>query len=75
MEIIRGSDLNMPKAEEADEKSPVLSREENAQQALQDCKVRIEAITTLLIEKGILSRDELVSMIYQNSECGMRNAE
>jgi hypothetical protein len=65
MEIIRGSDLNMPKAEQADEKSPVLSREDNAQQALQDCRVRIEAITTLLVEKGIISRDELVSMIYQ----------
>jgi hypothetical protein len=65
MEIIRGSDLNMPKAEQAEEKSPVLSKEETAQQALQDCRVRIDAITTLLIEKGIISRDELVSMIYQ----------
>jgi hypothetical protein len=65
MEIIRGSDLNMPKAEVADEKSPVLSREENAQQSLQDCRARIDAITALLIEKGIISRDELVSMIYQ----------
>jgi type IV pilus assembly protein PilB len=65
MEIIHGSDLNMPKAEQADEKSPVLSKEETAQQALQDCKVRIDALTTLLIEKGIISRDEIVSMIYQ----------
>ena len=65
MEIIRGSDLSMPKAEQAEEQSPVLSREETAQQALLDCRVRIDAVTTLLIEKGILSRDELVSMIYQ----------
>jgi type II secretion system (T2SS) protein E len=64
MEIIHGSDLNMPKAEQADEKSPVLSREETAQQALQDCKFRIDALMTLLIEKGIISRDELISMIY-----------
>jgi hypothetical protein len=65
MEVIHGSDLNMPKAGQADEKSHVLAREENAQQALQDCRVRIDALTTLLVEKGIVSRDELVSMIYQ----------
>jgi hypothetical protein len=34
-------------------------------QALQDCKIRIDALTTLLIEKGIITRDELVSMVYQ----------
>ncbi len=65
MEIIRGSDLSMPKSETNDAKSPILSKEETAQQALQDCRVRIDAITSLLVEKGIISRDELVSMIYQ----------
>jgi type II secretion system (T2SS) protein E len=65
MEIIRRSGLNMPKTEQADEKSPVLSREESAHQSLQDYRVRLEAVTALLIEKGIISRDELVSMIYQ----------
>jgi type IV pilus assembly protein PilB len=65
MEIIRGSDLNMPKVEQPDSSSALLSREETSHQALLDVKIRIDALTTLLIEKGIISRDELVSMIYQ----------
>ncbi len=65
MEIIRGSDLSMQKQTENDAASPILSKDESAQQALQDTKIRMEALTTLLIEKGLISRDELVSMIYQ----------
>jgi MshEN domain len=65
MEIIRGSDLTMEKQPENDAASPILSKEETAMQALQDTKMRIEALTTLLIEKGLINRDELVSMIYQ----------
>jgi hypothetical protein len=65
MEIIHGSDLKMEKQPENDATSPILSKEETALQALQDTKMRIEALTTLLIEKGLISRDELVSMIYQ----------
>ncbi|HXY54531.1 MAG TPA: hypothetical protein VEM40_07665 [Nitrospirota bacterium] len=65
MEIIHGSDLNMQKDTENDVKSPILSKDELAQQALQDIKIRLEALATLLIEKGLIGRDELVSMIYQ----------
>ncbi len=65
MEIIRGSDLNMQIKTEGDEGSSILSRDETVQQALQDAKIRMEALTTLLVEKGLISRDELVSMIYQ----------
>jgi polyphosphate kinase len=65
MELIRGSELSMEKDAENDVKSPILSKEESAQQALQDTRMRFEALTTLLIEKGLISRDELVSMIYQ----------
>jgi len=65
MEIIHGSDLNMQKDAENDVKSPILSKDELAQQALQDIKIRLEALATLLIEKGLIGRDELVSMIYQ----------
>lgn len=65
MEIIRGSDLSMPKPEEADPSNAVFSREETAQQALQDSKIRMDALISLLIEKGLISRDELVNMIYQ----------
>jgi len=65
MELIRGSDLNMAKQEKTSAGSPILSSDESLQQGLQDCKIRIDALTTLLIEKGLISRDELVSMIYQ----------
>jgi MshEN domain len=65
MEIIHGSDLNMPKVETNDKDSPILSREESQSQAYQDSRTRIEALIALLIEKGLITRDELVSMIYQ----------
>ena len=65
MEIIHGSDLNMPRKDANDPNSPFQSKEDSLNQALQDSKTRIDALTTLLIEKGLISREELVSMIYQ----------
>ncbi len=65
MEIIRGSDLTMRKTASSDPANSILSREESLQQALADNKIRMDALISLLIEKGIISRDELVSMIYQ----------
>jgi len=65
MEIIRGSDLNMPRTEVSEPNSPFQSNEESLNQALRDSKTRIDALTMLLIEKGLISREELVSMIYQ----------
>jgi MshEN domain len=65
MEIIHGSELSMDKNAENDVKSPILSKEESTQQSLQDTRMRFEALITLLIEKGLISRDELVNMIYQ----------
>jgi hypothetical protein len=65
MEIIRGSDLNMPQPPSPDASSPVLSPDDNAQQTLDDSRMRLDALTALLIEKGLITREELVSMIYQ----------
>lgn len=65
MEIIRGSDLSMPKPPAADAESPILSREDTAQQTQADTKVRLDALITVLIEKGLVTREELVNMIYQ----------
>lgn len=65
MELIRGSELNMSKAPEADTASPILAREDAAQQMQADTKVRLDALITLLIEKGLVTREELVNMIYQ----------
>ncbi len=63
MELIRGSDLSMAKQNDAS--SPILSKDETLQQALQDTKIRVDALITLLIEKEFITRDELVNMIYQ----------
>ena len=65
MEIIHGSDLNMTKVEQGDPSSAMLSSQETAQQSLTDNKVRLDALISLLIEKGLITRDELVSMVYQ----------
>lgn len=65
MEIIRGSDLNMPKEQPEEPETALLSKEQTTLQAMQDSKIRMDALISLLIEKGIISRDELMSMIYQ----------
>ncbi|HEY6011716.1 MAG TPA: hypothetical protein VIX18_09615 [Nitrospirota bacterium] len=65
MEIIHGSDLKMQKEHAADESSPILEREDAAQQQQLDNRVRVDALISLLIEKGLITREELVSMIYQ----------
>jgi hypothetical protein len=64
MEIIRGSDLSMLK-KGASESSAILSKEDTAQQSLEDNRMRLDALITLLVEKNVIQREELVSMIYQ----------
>ena len=63
MEIIRGSDLKMAPATEP--ASPILPQEEAARQELSDSKIRLDALISLLIEKDLITRDELTKMIYQ----------
>jgi hypothetical protein len=65
MEIIRGRDLNVPKAFTSEASSPILSREDTARKILEDDKLRLDALIALLIEKELISREEFVSMIYQ----------
>ena len=65
MELIRGSDLSMPKGAERDESSSILSKDESLNQVIQDNKIRLDALITLLLEKEFFTRDELVNMIYQ----------
>jgi type IV pilus assembly protein PilB len=62
IEITHSVDLSAKKSGE--ESSPVIAPEEAAQQTLLDREIRIDALISLLIEKGIITRDELVSMIY-----------
>jgi hypothetical protein len=65
MEIIRGSDLKMHTSAEPDSESSILSREDTAQQTLADIKLRLDALTSVLIEEGLITREQLVSMLYQ----------
>ncbi len=65
MELIHGSELAMSKQAKADGSSPILSTDNIAQQIQTDYKVRLDALITLLIEKEFITRDELVSMVYQ----------
>jgi len=65
MEIIHGSDLMMSKTKEPASPSSFLSKEDIAQQTLTDYKARLDALITVLIEKKIITREELASMIYQ----------
>jgi hypothetical protein len=63
MEIIRGSDLKMAPA--TGTASPILPQEEAARQELSDSRIRLDALISLLIEKDLITRDELTKMIYQ----------
>jgi hypothetical protein len=65
MEIIRGSDLIMSKKEASDVESSLLSKEDSAQQTLADTRVRLDALISVLIEKKLITREELTTMIYQ----------
>lgn len=65
MEVIRGSELGMEKGSLSDTSSPILSPDDAAQQSHEDNRIRLDALITLLIDKGLISREEFVSMIYQ----------
>jgi type IV pilus assembly protein PilB len=64
MEVIHGSELNMPKGLTNDASSSILSKEDTAQLSLEDTKLRLDALIALLIDKELITREELVSAIY-----------
>jgi Type II secretion system (T2SS), protein E, N-terminal domain len=63
IEITHSADLTAKKRVE--EPSPIIAPNEAAQQTMSDKEVRVDALISLLIEKGLISRDELVRMVYQ----------
>jgi hypothetical protein len=63
LEPIHSFDLHAKKSTK--NPSPILALNEASQQPMLDREVRIAALISLLIEKGIITRDELVSMVYQ----------
>ncbi len=65
MEIIHARDPIKPKKPGTDDDTPLPAKDAAAFQELSDAKMRIDALITLLIEKKIITREELVSMIYQ----------
>lgn len=66
MEIIHGSDLNMKKSGDGEDESTVLlSRKETVLQGMQDTRIRLDALVTLLIEKDLITREELINIVYQ----------
>jgi type IV pilus assembly protein PilB len=62
MEIIFGSDL-MSNSNEA--QVATTAQGEASRQELQDDRLRLDALITLLIEKNIINREDLVKMVYQ----------
>jgi len=69
MEIIHGSDLSMPKDSSSVASSVLLSSDGGAEQQMQgDDRTLIDALITLLIEKGLITREELVSMIHDKQK-------
>jgi len=63
MEIIRGSDLKMSPT--AGTTSPILPEAEAVRQEQSDSRIRLDALISLLIDKDLITRDELMKMIYQ----------
>ena len=62
MEIIFGSDL-MTSSNEV--QVATATQDEASRQGSQDDRLRLDALITLLIEKNIINREDLVKMIYQ----------
>ncbi len=65
MEIIRGSDLKMPKGAGADAGSSPQPGDAAAQQAVEVMRLKLDALISVLIEEGLITREKLVSMLYQ----------
>ena len=64
MEIIFGSDLMM-NSNEMQVAAAAQAQDEASRQGSQEDRLRLDALITLLIEKKIISREDLVKMIYQ----------
>lgn len=65
MEIIRGSDPLMPENVESGSASPLLSKEDTAQQTLTDTRMRLDALISVLVEKKLITREELATVLSQ----------
>ena len=63
MEIIHGTDLTMPKETGSGSSLPKQSGGGLDQPMQGDDRMRVDALVTLLIEKGIITREELAGMV------------
>jgi hypothetical protein len=64
MEIFHGTDITMLTEVKPNASSPLLSGDAAGQQVPGDDRMRLDALVTLLIEKGLITREELVSRIH-----------
>ena len=65
MEIIRGSDLKMAPHAGSESGPANLPGEDGAQQSQADMKLKLDALISLLIEEGLITREKLANMLYQ----------
>ncbi len=63
MEIIRGSDLKMTKPEATGAAVP--SGGDASPQAMAEMKMKLDALISVLIEEGLITREKLANMLYQ----------
>jgi type IV pilus assembly protein PilB len=65
MEVFHGIDIATPKEVTSAASSPLQSGDGTEQHVPPDDRMRLDAIITLLIEKKIISREEIANMIFQ----------
>ena len=65
MEVFHGVDLTMPQEVISVASSPALSGDAIGQHVPGDDRMRLDALITLLMEKGLFTREELVRMIQR----------
>jgi hypothetical protein len=65
MEVFHGIDITMPKEVTSAQSSPLQSGDGTEQHVPPDDRMRLDALITLLIEKKLISREEIANMIFQ----------
>jgi hypothetical protein len=65
MEVFHGIDITVPKEVPSASSSPKQSGDGTERHVLPDDRMRLDALITLLIEKKLISREEMVNMVLQ----------
>jgi type IV pilus assembly protein PilB len=65
LEIISGNDLTLLKEVAPEGSSPTLSKGDTTQPSREGNETRLDALITLLVNKGLITREELAGMVSQ----------